>query len=386
MANRLQTLRYHWPRMALGVFGVFLSWNIIKTWMGTPPNMARASDQKIAARHIAGEGDGAAFPERPDGDFVGGNGIVEPVQREAKLAGSVAGRVAQIRVQEGQFVEANAELIRLDTGVEEAALHAAEADLKAAQAELSRTVRGSRAQDVAAAVAEANAAHARSELSAGVLQRLHQASVSGAITRDELDRAQRQADADRFAAEQANARRQVVIEGSRREDVQITQARMMAAEAKRDQAKAALERLIIRAPTAGEVLSIKYRLGELYQPGSGDALVILGDTRQLRVRMDVDERDVGKLALGAKAIMRAPAFAGNDFHGSVVDIGKRMGRKNIRTDDPVERIDTKILEVLIALEDPDAKKLIVGQRVMCYVAIPSNGSPDSHSNIKPNKR
>ncbi|HEX4473944.1 MAG TPA: hypothetical protein VH142_02635 [Polyangiaceae bacterium] len=48
-----------------------------------------------------------------------------------------------------------------------------------------------------------------------------------------------------------------------------------------------------------------------------------------------------------------------------------MGRKNVRTDDPVERNDTKILEVVVAL-DP-TERLVVGQRVMGYIA--ANSSP-----------
>jgi HlyD family secretion protein len=43
-----------------------------------------------------------------------------------------------------------------------------------------------------------------------------------------------------------------------------------------------------------------------------------------------------------------------------------MGRKNVRTDDPAERNDTKILEVVIAVDAPAG--LVVGQRVVCYLA------------------
>jgi hypothetical protein len=37
----------------------------------------------------------------------------------------------------------------------------------------------------------------------------------------------------------------------------------------------------------------------------------------------------------------------------------------VRTDDPTERNDTKILEVLVTLDAP--RGLIVGQRVTCFV-------------------
>ena len=58
------------------------------------------------------------------------------------------------------------------------------------------------------------------------------------------------------------------------------------------------------------------------------------------------------------------------FFGIVLmlEIGRRMGRKNVRTDDPVERNDTKILEVLVELAPPPADRpLFVGQRVIAFL-------------------
>ena len=51
-----------------------------------------------------------------------------------------------------------------------------------------------------------------------------------------------------------------------------------------------------------------------------------------------------------------------------------MGRKNVRTDEPTERIDTRILEVVVELETRDA--LIVGQRVMgCVSPVEPSAAP-----------
>jgi HlyD family secretion protein len=83
--------------------------------------------------------------------------------------------------------------------------------------------------------------------------------------------------------------------------------------------------------------------------------------------MDVDERDIGRVELGATAIVRAIAFPNHDFRARVVEIGRRMGRKNVRTDDPTERNDTKILEVVLALDAPEG--LVVGQRVTSLVEV-----------------
>ena len=103
---------------------------------------------------------------------------------------------------------------------------------------------------------------------------------------------------------------------------------------------------------------------ELYSQGA-EPLVVLGDTTKLRVRMDVDERDIAKVVVGAKAFVTADAFGAERFAGKVVEVGRRFGRKNIRTDDPVEKNDTKVLETVIELEVNT--RLVPGQRVSSYV-------------------
>jgi hypothetical protein len=69
------------------------------------------------------------------------------------------------------------------------------------------------------------------------------------------------------------------------------------------------------------------------------------------VRADLDETDVARIALGQTAWITADAFGNRRFRGTVSEIGAQLGRKNFRREDPEERIDTKILEVLIDLDD-----------------------------------
>jgi HlyD family secretion protein len=81
--------------------------------------------------------------------------------------------------------------------------------------------------------------------------------------------------------------------------------------------------------------------------------------------MDVDERDIARVKPGATAYVTADAFGSRHFTGKVVEIGRRFGRKNIRTDDPVEKNDTKILEVVIELDSNEL--LLTGQRVTSFI-------------------
>lgn len=300
------------------------------------------------------------------GALVAGNGIVEPADRETKVAGSTAGRVARVVVKEGDRVRAGDPLVELESDVERAALDALEADVAAASAELARTSVGDRQENRVALDADADGLRARSMLSAKDVERTERLVASGALARAELDAAKAKADADRAALAALESRKRSAERG-RPEDVTFARARVSSAVARRDQAKKVLDRLVVRAPSDGEILAIKIRPGEYYAPGQPNAepLLVMGDTRTLRVRMDVDERDVAKVKLGQRAFATLVAFPDTKFAGKVVEIGRRIGRKNVRTDDPVERLDTKILEVVFELERPSG--LVPGQRVTAYV-------------------
>jgi HlyD family secretion protein len=71
--------------------------------------------------------------------------------------------------------------------------------------------------------------------------------------------------------------------------------------------------------------------------------------------------------VGAKAYATADAFGAQRFEGTVVEIGRRFGRKNVRTDDPIEKNDTKVLETVIELNG--APPLVPGQRVNTFVTL-----------------
>lgn len=344
---------------------------LAKNVLAGPTSQTRASDVTNAQRTaVPASGVDERAPFAGPG-VIGGSGVVEPADRESKVGGQVPGRIAAIVVKEGDVVEAGAVLAQLESASERSALAAAEADLAVSRATLVRTARGLRIEDVDATSAESEAAHARAELSAGTLARTEQLAKGGAATPDELDRARRQASADERTARAAAARRDAAVHGGRTEDIVVARAQVEASIARRDQARAALERLEVRAPIAGQVLQVKLRAGEYYSPG-GEALVVLGDTRTLRVRVDVDERDVAKAKIGAPAYVVASAYPGKKFRARVVDVGRRMGRKNVRTDDPTERIDTKILEVVLELDEREG--LFPGLRVTGYVDAPRGGA------------
>jgi HlyD family secretion protein len=350
-----------WTKIALGLAATLLLFVVVRTVRAGAATAPIPKDAKHADRVLAGSGSA--------GSRVGGNGIVEPSGRESKLASNTQGVVQSIVVKEGDYVAEGAVLIELESSQQRAAALAADADVALANAELTRTLHGLRAEDVDAAIAESEAAKSRADLANTSLGRTEALAKTGALSADELDRARQQTkDADALSRA-SDARRRAALSGSRPEDVLVARTRLAAAKARRDEARARLEQMTLRAPHAGEVLQIKVRAGEYYTPSAGP-LAILGDTKKLQVRIDVDERDIASVVVGAHATVQADAFRSRTFGGKVIEVGRRMGRKNVRSDDPTERIDTKVLEVVVALDETsEPKALVPGLRVMSYIDV-----------------
>ncbi len=352
--------------LVLGSCGV----QIVRNATAAPVTVPLAKDEKKAERVAVSRVGGAdARGELPPSSksVVGGNGVVEPADRETRVAAQVTAVVASVAVHERDHVKKGDLLVQLEDGVERAALRSAEADLAGETANLARVQKGVRVEDKDAVAADAQAAKSRAELSAGVLVRTEQLAKSGAATPDELERARRQAQTDQSTFKATEARSRAAEAGSRIEEVAFQRARVLAAEARVAQAQAQLNRLAVKAPIDAEVLQVKVRPGELYSFQGSEPLVVIGDTSKLRVRMDVDERDIARISVGASAYLTADAFGAERFTGKVVEIGRRFGRKNIRTDDPTERNDTKVLETVIELDG--AAKLVPGQRVTSFISL-----------------
>jgi HlyD family secretion protein len=358
-----------WRQALLGLLGVGMTASILSSVLAPSPTTPRDTDVQQAGEPV---GDGP--DERlaaPSGDRVAGNGVVEPRDREVRVAASVPGRIAEVRVVEGQRVVAGDPLLLLDHELEEAAVASAQADVQAARAELARLRAGARPQELDGARHEARGAEARAASSADAAARQERLAAGGHVAPDELERARRSAEVDAEAAGQARARLALLEAGTRREEIDAAAARLSAAEARLSESEARLAQRTVRAPVDGEVLQVLVRPGEYQQPGGAEPLLLLGDTRGLRVRMDVDERDVQRVRVGASAVLRATALDATEVRATVAEIGRRMGRKNIRTDDPIERNDTKVLEVVLDVSG-DAP-LIVGQRVLVFVDAPAGG-------------
>ena len=81
----------------------------------------------------------------------------------------------------------------------------------------------------------------------------------------------------------------------------------------------------------------------------------------------MDETDIGKVEIGQRAEIRSEAFPGRTFWGRVSRISGGLGKKNIRTDNPQEKVDTDVLECFVEMDA--GSPLRVGLRVDVFVPL-----------------
>ena len=185
------------------------------------------------------------------------------------------------------------------------------------------------------------------------------------ISRDEAERFERGYQVARAQYEQASQHFALVDAEAREEDQAHAEAAVAAARAQLAEARATLEKSYIRAPLSGVILRKLRHTGESVSTQFDSPVITMADDSTLRVRLDVDESDVSKLQVGQRAYVTAEAYGTHQFGGRVIRVGRILGKKNIRTDEPSEHVDTKILETLVELDPGQA--LPLGLRVDSFV-------------------
>lgn len=294
-----------------------------------------------------------------------GSGRVEPVSEEILIGSEFDGRLRRVPVEEGDHVKVGQIVAELDNAETVARIALAKAQVREREAALERLKAGSRHEErreAAATVREAEAvlANARAEES-----RRRSALDRGAISRSEYEVTAREAKVAEARLEAVRERSAVVADETRIEDIHRVEAEIESAKARVQETEALYAKTVIRSPIDGIVLRKRHRAGESISR-TADPILSVGNVERLRVRVDVDEEDVARLKIGAQTYVTATAYGDQKFSGKVSRIGSALGRKNIRSDEPTERADLKILETLIDL-DPGVK-LPVGLRVDARIA------------------
>ena len=326
----------------------------------------------VASRrtHEPAVANGAAAHNTPL--MIAGPGRVEPSSEDIKIGSELSGRLKVVNVEEGDAIRRGQVLAELENADYRAQVQSAHANVIAKEAVLRKVINGARHQERAEAWSSVNEANAVMENAKSELRRRQELFSAGVVSREELERYAREADVAQAKYEAAVQQHALVDDRAREEDQSLAEADLKLAQAQLDEAQARYDKTFIRSPIDGGVLRKHHRSGESVSNSSTapDPILTIGDRKTLRVRVDVDESDVSKVNVGQRAYVTADAFGKQKFWGHVVRVGQQLGPKNVHTDEPTEKVDTKILETLVEL-DPGSP-LPDGLRVDAFI-VPDAG-------------
>ena len=264
----------------------------------------------------------------------------------AQITSMVSGQVAQVVVKDTQTVHRGDVLVRIDDRDAKIALAQAEAELAKAKRQYKQTAANSsslnsqvvvRADEINSAKAQVAQAQADYDKAALELNRRAQLAASGAVSKEELTKAQSavetakaglelakaglaQASSSRKAAESTLAANEALIQGvseTSTPDVQVAQAHV-------EQAQLDLERTVIRAPVDGVVTRRNIQVGQRVAPGTSMMMIV--PLNDLYVDANFKESQLKKVRPGQVVTLTSDLYGDDvEYHGKVMGFSGGTG-------------------------------------------------------------
>jgi HlyD family secretion protein len=177
-------------------------------------------------------------------------------------------------------------------------------------------------------------------------------------------------------AEQAQHR----LTGARaQKDLAEVSAALETLERKVDLAEERLQRTIIRAPSAGQILHINAWPGESL---GNRPLLAMGDLSAIHVVGEIYETDVMLIREGQRArVTAAPLPAA--LEGTVQHVSCMISRQSIFSLDPTAPTDTRVARVRIRLDQPAPADRLVGLQVTVHIPLDGASPPPALTEQKP---
>jgi HlyD family secretion protein len=269
------------------------------------------------------------------------NGRLEPVEWIAVLA-ERSGVVEKLHTERGTRVARGDMLAEVGAENSKSDLAAAEARVAQARAELSVMEGGGRASDLAeidGALARARVERENASKDRASLDRL---AAKQAATRQEAEDAARRLELADAQIQALDKKRAALVGKS---DRTSAEAKLREAEAAVEISRRQLEKTVIRAPIAGVVYDPAARLGSYLN--LGDPVAKVGRTEKVRVRVYVDEPELGRVAAGMPVTITWDALPNRSWKGSVE-----------RMPDQIAALGTRqVAEVVCVVENPGGELL-----------------------------
>lgn len=281
-------------------------------------------------------------------EIVAAKGIVES-EEEIEVSNLAAGSISEVRVQEGDTVRKGQILMVLDNQKITTRIKLAQAMLREAKARLRELEAGCRKEDIEMAESTAERTRIIFEKAQNEYERQKRLYQKEATTMVALEKAEEemQVAAANFAVSRADLKK--LLKGTRDEAIEQARSSVEKAGSELSYYQATLEDYTITSPIDGLVAEKYQNAGEIVNPGT--PLLKLINPNRLRIRAELEEADIGKVAAGQRVAISTDAYPGREYPGKVYKLFPVLKRHSLRTFDPSATYDVKAQDIYAQLDD-----------------------------------
>ncbi|HEV7258644.1 MAG TPA: HlyD family efflux transporter periplasmic adaptor subunit [Bosea sp. (in: a-proteobacteria)] len=303
--------------------------------------------------------------------------MVEPSSQEIRVGTEVSGTAAEVFVAPGEKVKRGEPLFSLNNDRAEATIAQRRGDLATAMARLALArsrVTGLQAEVQVARTAMEAAQVERDEVM-DLVRMAGGLNVGSTISEREITRRNnllRAADAKlaemqgRLAVKAANLALFDESGGSSA-SIAVDLAAVEQAKHALKLAETDLKLRTVRAPDDGTVLQVNLRPGEFAQAGAlTQGLVVLGRTEPMHLRIDIDEADIARYRPGAPALAMERGRARRHTRLNFVRVEPLVVPKRSLSGQATERVDTRVMQVIYAIQ-PEGSTALIGQQFDVFI-------------------
>ncbi len=305
---------------------------------------------------------------RPIPSYIEATGnLVSDAQTD--VAPAVSGKIVEVNFDIGSYVQQGAVLVRLDSRdaairLEQArsqaeqqrkAVAQAEANVAQSSASFKQTLDRLGIRDGETFrienFSQVKSVSAQLELAEKEYQRTQRLLESGDVSRSIFDQRRSQRDALIGQLDEARSNAAVAIQAiniartavdTARANVSSARAAVATAETQIDQAQKAVSDTVVNSPISGYVAERNADVGEYISPNTPNAkIATIVRTSTLRVRIDIPEQEVGKVATGEGISLQTSSYPDRNFAGTIVRMAPSLNAtaRTLTVEAEVQNVD-----------------------------------------------
>ena len=308
-------------------------------------------------------------PSSPTAQRVAGAGVVEASSQNIDIGVSTSGVVTEVAAKPGQQVKRGDVLLKLDSRDAEATVAFQLAAVEVARQQLDELKQLPRPEDVLIADAKVRAAQALVDQQQKRLARARKLIGQNAMSSEELDAILEAESVAREELASAEAEQTKLKAGAWAPQLATAEAQLKQASAALQQSKTAVELRTVTTPIDAEVLQVDVQVGEYVSGAATKSLIVLGETNQLNVRVDIDEVDIPRFEKAKTATAFRRGDSQTPIALTLLRIEPLVIPKQTLTGENRERTDTRVLQAIFSVNaNSNHPNLYVGQQLDVFAA------------------